>query len=73
LWVRLPEPTANLDHKTALNVIRLMRRMRDGFGTTFLFSTHDQRIMHEAEVIHTLEDGRLIHTEHISDRSKTND
>ncbi|MDY7037732.1 MAG: ABC transporter ATP-binding protein, partial [Thermodesulfobacteriota bacterium] len=34
------EPTANLDHKTALNVIRLMRRMRDGFGTTFLFSTH---------------------------------
>ena len=67
------EPTANLDHNTALNVIRLMRRIRDDVGTTFLFSTHDPRIMHEAEVIHTLEDGILIHTEQISDRSKTND
>ena len=65
------EPTANLDHNTALNVIRLMRRMRDDFGTTFIFSTHDPRIMHEAEVIHTLEDGRLIHTEQISDRRET--
>ena len=65
------EPTANLDHNTALNVIRLMRRMRDDFGTTFIFSTHDPRIMQEAEVIHTLEDGRLIHTEQISDRSGT--
>ena len=67
------EPTANLDHNTALNVIRLMRRMRDDFGTTFIFSTHDPRIMHEAEVIHTLEDGRLIHTEQISDRGNPND
>ena len=65
------EPTANLDHNTALNVIRLMRRMRDDFGTTFIFSTHDPRIMQEAEVIHTLEDGRLIHTEQISDRGET--
>jgi len=65
------EPTANLDHNTALNVIRLMRRMRDDFGTTFIFSTHDPRIMHEAEVIHTLEDGRLIHTEQISERRET--
>jgi len=65
------EPTANLDHNTALNVIRLMRRMRDDFGTTFIFSTHDPRIMQEAEVIHTLEDGRLIHTEQISERRET--
>ncbi len=55
------EPTANLDRKTALNVIRLMRNMRDEFNTTFIFSTHDPRIMAEAEVIHSLEDGRLIH------------
>lgn len=65
------EPTANLDHNTALNVIRLMRRVRDDFGTTFIFSTHDPRIMQEAEVIHTLEDGRLINTEQISDRRET--
>ena len=53
------EPTANLDRKTAVNVIRLMRDMRDEFNTTFIFSTHDPGIMEEAEIIHTLEDGRL--------------
>ena len=56
------EPTANLDRKTAINVIRLMHEMRDKFNTTFIFSTHDPGIMAEAEVIHTLEDGRLMHT-----------
>lgn len=56
------EPTANLDRKTAVNVIRLMRDMRDEFNTTFIFSTHDPGIMEEAEIIHTLEDGRLTHS-----------
>jgi putative ABC transport system ATP-binding protein len=54
------EPTANLDHKTAYMVIGLMRKMRDEFKTTFIFSTHDQKIVGEAEIIYTLEDGRLI-------------
>ena len=54
------EPTANLDKKSAVNVIRLMRNMRDEFNTTFIFSTHDPGIMEEAEVIYTLEDGRLV-------------
>ncbi|MBW2568755.1 MAG: ABC transporter ATP-binding protein [Deltaproteobacteria bacterium] len=54
------EPTANLDKKSALNVIQLMRSMRDEFGTTFIFSTHDPKIMKEAEVIFTLEDGMLL-------------
>ena len=53
------EPTANLDHDTAYRIIELMKRMRDEFGTTFVFSTHDPKIMGEAEVIFTLEDGRL--------------
>ena len=56
------EPTANLDRKTAVNVVRLMRDMRDKFKTTFIFSTHDPGIMQEAETIHTLEDGRLTHS-----------
>ena len=56
------EPTANLDRKTAVNVIHLMRDMRDEFNTTFIFSTHDPGIMEEAEIIHTLEDGRLTHS-----------
>ena len=54
------EPTANLDKKSEVNVIRLMRTMRDEFKTTFIFSTHDPGVMEEAEVIHTLEDGILV-------------
>jgi len=54
------EPTANLDHKTAYMVIDLMKKMRDEFKTTFIFSTHDQKIVGEAEIIYTLEDGQLV-------------
>ncbi len=53
------EPTANLDHKTAYLVIELMKKMRDEFQTTFIFSTHDQKIVGEAEIIYTLEDGEM--------------
>ncbi len=53
------EPTANLDHDTAYRIIELMKKMRDELGTTFLFSTHDPKIMSEAEVIFTLEDGAI--------------
>lgn len=53
------EPTANLDHKTAYMVIELMKKMRDEFRTTFIFSTHDQKIVGEAEIIYTLEDGQI--------------
>ena len=53
------EPTANLDHDTAYRVIELMKKMRDELGTTFVFSTHDPKIMGEAEVTFTLEDGRI--------------
>jgi putative ABC transport system ATP-binding protein len=53
------EPTANLDHKTAYMVIELMRKMRDESGTTFIFSTHDQKIVGEAEIIFSIEDGEL--------------
>jgi putative ABC transport system ATP-binding protein len=54
------EPTANLDHANALTVMTTMRRMRDTFGTTFVFSTHDPRVVSEAEVVFRLEDGRLV-------------
>jgi putative ABC transport system ATP-binding protein len=54
------EPTANLDRRTAHKIITLMRDMRDEFGTTFIFSTHDPRVVENAETIFTLEDGRLL-------------
>jgi putative ABC transport system ATP-binding protein len=53
------EPTANLDHDTAYRVLNLMKQMRDEFRTTFIFSTHDPKIVGEAEIIFTLEDGML--------------
>jgi len=53
------EPTANLDRETGYRIIELMKKMRDDLGTTFVFSTHDPKIMAEAEVTFTLEDGRL--------------
>ena len=53
------EPTANLDHDSAHKVIDLMKQMRDDFGTTFVFSTHDAKIMEAAERTLVLEDGRL--------------
>lgn len=53
------EPTANLDHQTALRIIDLMKQMRDEFDTTFIFSTHDPKIMDAAECLYTLEDGCL--------------
>lgn len=55
------EPTANLDHKTAYMVINLMKKMRDEMSTTFIFSTHDPKIVSEAEIIYSLEDGELAH------------
>ena len=44
-------------------ILRLMKQMRDNFGITFIFSTHDTRIIGEAEIICTLEDGRLLQRE----------
>jgi putative ABC transport system ATP-binding protein len=53
------EPTANLDRETAEMIITLMRTMQHDFNTTFLFSTHDTRIIGAVETIYTLEDGKL--------------
>jgi putative ABC transport system ATP-binding protein len=54
------EPTANLDQANAALVIGTMRRMRDSYGTTFVFSTHDPRVVAAAEIVFRLEDGRLV-------------
>ena len=53
------EPTANLDHKTAYKIINMMKKMKNELGTTFIFSTHDQKIVGEVENIYSLEDGEL--------------
>ncbi|MBK7379093.1 MAG: ABC transporter ATP-binding protein [Ignavibacteriales bacterium] len=57
------EPTANLDHATAFKVINIMHEMTNEFGTTFIFSTHDPKIVGEVEIIYSLEDGVIVSTE----------
>lgn len=63
------EPTANLDHDNAYRIIELMKKMRDNLGTTFVFSTHDPKIMQAAEQTIALEDGRLVSGEAETRRS----
>jgi len=55
------EPTANLDSKTGSEVVALMRRLNRERGTTFVFSTHDPRIMTAADRVLEISDGRLRH------------
>jgi putative ABC transport system ATP-binding protein len=57
------EPTANLDRETAAMIIALMKTMQQELNTTFLFSTHDTRIIGAVEIIYTLEDGQLLGSE----------
>lgn len=63
------EPTANLDTETARQILGVMKQMRDARGTTFVFSTHDPRVVAEADLVFALEDGRLIRTEVKEDRA----
>lgn len=54
------EPTANLDHRTGGRILRLMRKINREMGTTFVFSTHDQRVIDMAAKRIDLEDGEIV-------------
>lgn len=54
------EPTANLDSETARTIISLMRDLNERGATTFVFSTHDQRLLERVKRLVRLEDGRII-------------
>lgn len=53
------EPTANLDSHTAEELLALMRRLNQERGTTFIFSSHDGRVISQARRVIRLEDGYL--------------
>jgi putative ABC transport system ATP-binding protein len=53
------EPTANLDTKSAEQLMELMERLHREHGTTFVFSTHDPRIVAHATRVVTLVDGKI--------------
>jgi putative ABC transport system ATP-binding protein len=54
------EPTANLDSVTGQTILDLMKRLNEERKTTFIFSTHDQRVMERATRIIRLADGKLV-------------
>ncbi len=54
------EPTANLDSKTAGELMDLMRRLNRQRGITFLFSTHDPLVMERADRLVELRDGKIV-------------
>jgi len=60
LLVLADEPTANLDHETAQSIIDLMKELNEKEGVTFLFSTHDQRLINEVKRVVRIDDGRII-------------
>lgn len=53
------EPTANLDSQTGTALIELMRRLNTDHGVTFLFSTHDPKVMDAATRVVELQDGQI--------------
>ena len=58
-FVLADEPTANLDGRSAAHLLDIMERLNHGEGMTFIFSTHDPRVIERAHRIVTLEDGRI--------------
>ncbi len=53
------EPTANLDHKTGEEILNLMKQINRAFNTTFIFSTHDKRVISKADRLVRVEDGEI--------------
>ena len=53
------EPTANLDHKTGEGILQLMKEINSSYKTTFIFSTHDSRVMAMADRLIHIEDGQI--------------
>lgn len=62
-FILADEPTANLDSKSTENLLQLMEELNEKEQVTFIFSTHDPRVMNKAHRIIVLEDGQIIKDE----------
>lgn len=56
------EPTANLDSKTAQEIIELFLKLNKDFNLTFIFSTHDQRLIDQVRTVLYVKDGQISET-----------
>lgn len=57
------EPTGNLDSKTTLDVMKLLREMVTDFGYTLVMITHDEKIAEQADRVITINDGKIVDDE----------
>jgi putative ABC transport system ATP-binding protein len=58
-FILADEPTANLDGESAMNLLEIMERMNREHGVTFIFSTHDQRVIDRARRVISMVDGSV--------------
>lgn len=63
-FILADEPTANLDSESTAGLLDMMARMNKDEGMTFVFSTHDQRVIDRARRVVTLVDGKIATDEH---------
>ena len=54
------EPTANLDSENSYHIMEIMKKLNNEYKTSFIFSTHDEKIMSYLKRIISLEDGKII-------------
>ena len=59
-FILADEPTANLDSKSAETLLDIMEKLNHEEKTTFIFSTHDPRVVAKAHRVITLEDGKIV-------------
>ena len=66
-FILADEPTANLDSVSTRNLLDIMEKLNHEAEVTFIFSTHDQRVVSKAHRIIVLEDGKVVRDEAIAD------
>jgi len=59
-FILADEPTANLDSKSTENLLDIMEKLNEEENVTFIFSTHDPRVVHKARRVVTVEDGKVV-------------
>ena len=66
-FILADEPTANLDSTSTGELLDIMLQMNEKYKTTFIFCTHDQRVMDRARRIVVIEDGKVAEDRNIPD------
>lgn len=69
-FILADEPTANLDSKSTENLLDIMEKLNKEENITFIFSTHDARVVKRARRIVTIEDGKVISDEKVNSISR---